>query len=179
MANINVAAIITRVREIVDDAAGSLRTIASARFGESFAVEMTSTEQSRKAVSGPKYDVRLVSTERHPSNPPVSGSTMIYTVHVEVTVARHLNVSHATIDANRDTILSAAIEDADYLCQALTYPGSMTQTSAAVATGLASGCLLFDGSSSEIVLNEAGGHASLVRAVHKFHGIAVVITATS
>jgi hypothetical protein len=178
VANINAAAIITRVRELVDDASGTLRTISSSRFGESFYLEMKEEEQARKAVSGPKFDVRLTTIERHPSSPPISGSTALYNVTVEVTVIRHLNVNHAVIDANRDTILAASIEDGDHIMQALTYPGNMTQTSAAVATGLASGVLQYAGSENEVLLG-AASEPSLVRGVHRFTGVAVVTLATS
>lgn len=179
MANINVAAIVTRVREVVDDGAGTLRTISSSRFGEKLFREMPDANQSRLAVSGPKFDVRLTRIERHPNTPPVGGSLALYNVEVEVTVARHLNVTHAIIDANRDTILAAAIEDGDHIAQALMYPGNLTQTAAGAATGLASGLLVFDSSDSEVVLSDAAATPSLVRSTHRFRGVAVVTLATS
>ena len=178
MANINAAAILTRVREVVDDAAGSLRTISSTRFGESFYIEMSDDEQSRKAVSGPKYDVRMTGLERHPASSPVNGSTALYNVEIEVTVARHLNVAHAVIDANRDTILAAAMEDGDHIAQALMYPGNLSTTTGGTSTGLASGMLQFEGSDTEVILG-AASEPSLVRSVHRFRGVAVVTLATS
>ena len=177
MANIAANAILTRVREVVDDAAGLLRTISATRFAEVFYPEMSGEEQARRVVTAPAFDVRLGKVSRNPSTPPVSGSLVIYDFELTVHVSRFLNVEHALTDSTRDAVLAAAIVDGDMLMQALSYPGNLTTTLLGTATGILSGCLIPDDSSVDELSLSPDGQPSRVGTTHRFHGYASV-TAT-
>jgi hypothetical protein len=174
MANIAAEAILTRARELINDAYGDLRVISSTRFAAKFYPEMTDGQQSRRVVEDAVFDVRLARFKRHEAAPMVNSSIALYEVAINVIVARKLDSTHTLDDALRDEVLANAMIDADQLCQCLTYPGNMVSTAAGDATGLASGVLLFEESDGGSIIKADDEEMSFVRTVHTFRGIVQV-----
>lgn len=178
MATIAANAIITAVRDVLDSAAGSLRTITAATFDGSAFAGLSDEEKSRLGTVRPNFDVRIAGIAPHGSAPPRNNSLGLYAVRVEVVVYRHVGPVHKVTASTRDTAYAAAIEDGDAIAQALEWPGNLTQTSAAVATGLVGAKLMYDGSEvSRVDLRDDS--PGLIETIHRFHGIAQVAQAVS
>lgn len=172
MAYITPANILTRIRELVDSAAGLSRTISSSRFSAEWNAALSRDEQSRRAMDKPRFDVVMTKLERTPHTMPSSNIGM-WNVGVRVTVARHLNVQHKVVETLRDDVLTLANIDADMIAQALGYLGNARVTSGASATGLVGGKLELVESTHNVQLDRE--EASLVLTEHEFAGILTVV----
>ena len=159
MPNLNADAILTAIRDVIEDGAGSRRTIDSARFDGNFYASLARDEQSRRALVTTRAETDIVSVELSEHTPKQPCNVYLYRVGVEVSVVRHLNNSHRLIDATRDDTKALSAMDADVLRQALSYPGNLTTDSGGNATGLVSGRLIYESSETGIVEiedNESG-----------------------
>lgn len=177
MANIDCDAIITRVREVLQDGAGSIRTISSARFDGGFYQGMSPEEQSLRALATPRVEPSVFVTGRNPDSPPINGTLLFYDVTVTVAVVRHLSPTHKLDDAKRDDIKALAANDSDIVAQALCWPGNLTATSGGTPTGLIGGYLRFEGSDEPEV--SLGDEAGRITSIHRFNGIVRVTPAVS
>ncbi len=177
MANVDHDAILTTVREVIDDGNGSVRTVTSGRFnGGAYAGQPPGSE-TLYALATPTFRTAITGQRRHPASPPILGSFTLYEIDVEVEVIRGLQLRHKVNDDIRDDAKALAANDADVLAQALTYPGNMTGTSASALTGLVSGVLQYEGSSGTIELaDDTNGR---IVSTHTFSGVVHVTLATS
>lgn len=171
-------AILTAIREVVEDATGSVRTIADGRFEPGTYSDQARAAASVLALGNARAEVTISGLRRAPESPPVGGSFALYGLDVEVTVVRNFGVAAEVDTDTRVAIRAAALLDADLLQQALGWPGNLTQTSAAVATGLVSGLLRYEGSSPGDFATDSDGNGVLT-STHRFNGIAKVATPTS
>lgn len=178
MANIAAKNILTRAREVIDTAAGTLRTISASRFSGSLDESSVDDEHANASVEDPRFDVSISGISRHPSSPPMISNTVLYNVDVTVTIVRYLGGMESIDDDTRDTAKANAIVDGDMLCQALMFPGNMTQTAAGAATGLASGLLSHVDTTAEVV-TATESVPTHVKSKHTFTGVAVVTMASS
>ena len=173
MAYLPAEAIITAVREVCDEASGSLRVIAATKYSTGTHETQGADTKSREAVVKPRFDVRFNSLGKNPASPPNLGNKQIYDVSVQVAVVRHLDIEHRVIASARHDAIALAYQDGDVLQQALTYLNNLEETAAAVATNLASGCLIYEGSQAgEVTLGESG--PGMIETVHFFRGIVTV-----
>lgn len=176
MAVVDTAALIARVRAIIDSGAGSIRTIDTARFRADYHAGLSDQEKAKRAVAAAPngvYDVTARPLGRNGASPPLNHSLELVDVEVVVTVARAATFSEATKDATRDAGIAAAGADFDYLNQALGYPGNVT------GAGLVSNLLRADGSPTFNIRTPGNGQPGLIETVTRFRGIAVVQQATS
>lgn len=173
MAQLAAAAILTAVREVCEEAAGSVRIIAADTYRPGAHEALGEDAASTQALVKPRAEARFTSIEPHGARPAEQGSFTLYALELEVTVTRFLGTEHMILDDVRTTLRAVAAQDASRLAQALGWPGNLTQTSAAVATGLVSGMLRHV--SSEIGdLETVEGQNGRIATVHSFTGVAQV-----
>lgn len=177
MAYIATAAIITRVREVLEDSAGSLRTVPSGRFFGGLPDGLSPDAESMRAISKPRVESMIVGMQRSPATPPVVGSLLIYEIDVDVRVIRVVTTLQQLSDDDRVALQALAMEDCDVIRQALEYPGNLTSTTAGTPTGLASGLLRYV-SSKAIVKRAVNDGSQPLEVIHKFKGVVTVTAAT-
>ena len=169
MAYMDPDAILTAVRDVIQEAHGNSRTITANTYEGDLYAALAKDEQSRRALVKPRAEARIVSVARHEASPPVKGNLGLYAIEIEVLLIRHLNFEHRTGDAARDDVRALAVRDADVLRQALEYPGNVTQTAGGTNTGLVSGMLRYvDSDVGDVEL--ADGDPGLVTTTHTFTG---------
>jgi len=180
MAQLAAAAILTAVREVVEDAAGSVRIITADTYRPGAHEALGEDAASTQALVKPRAEARFTSIEPHGARPAEQGSFTLYALELEVTVTRFIGTEHMILDDVRTALRAVAAEDSSRLAQALGWPGNLVQTSAVVpvATGLVSGMLRHV--SSEIGdLEMVEGQDGRIVTVHSFTGVAQVSTPTA
>jgi len=177
VANINTDAILTRIRAVIETAAGSLRTITANTYEGSVFDGLDDAEKTKRALYKPRADATITRIARNPGSPPMYGSLALYDVGVEVLVVRALKPEHKgdtdAANAARDDVKALAINDADVLCQALCTLGNLS----AATTGVVSGQLRYEETESEAFLDD--DDAPRIETRHRFTGIVQVTLATS
>ena len=178
MAYIKANAILTRIREVLEDGQGSLRSISSTRFAGDLPEGLDPTEDARRAISAPRIEAKITGISRHSQSPPVTGNMLLYSVAIEVRVVRTVTRTEQLTDDDRVTLQALAAEDTDVVRQALEWPGNLTQTEAAVTTDLASGLLRY-ASTKDMVRGAVNGGAQTMETVHSFTGVVISRPATT
>lgn len=174
MANVDVDAVLTRAREILEGDALGHRIPSAGSYIGGLPPGVTDAEASRRGLVAPRYDVRVTALEPHPSRPPAMHTLGIYTIEISVAIVRHVYLEAALISEDRDqSYTGLALNDGDVIRQALEFPFNMTQTNAAAQTGLVGGCLTY--ASSELVRYEMPGSGpGLIESSHAFTGVLTV-----
>lgn len=179
MAYMNTTAIQTRLREVLDGGAGTLRTIDSGRFDGTGHYSGQSIEaQGIRSLVKPLIEAEIVSVGRHPDSPPAMHSDALREVEVEIRVIRHAELTDKLTASTRDALKGLAAQDADVVAQALTFPGNLTSTAAGTATGLLTGLMMYTGRST-INLELGSESSARVVSTHKFRGIVRVVQAVA
>ncbi len=151
MATWDAGKLLIRMREVIEGAAGTLRTITALTFEGGLPPGLDTNEEARRAMlnsSGQSVPVesRIVSVKRSPASPPVIGNLALYDVEIEVRAVYPVTTVSTLTDATRDSVAGLAAQHADMLAQALGYPGNLTTTTAGAATNVISGMLAYVGS---------------------------------
>lgn len=131
-----------RVREVVEDSAGSLRQVPSSRFGGEAPAGLDDDSLLAKAVDRPRVETTITSVTPSAATPPVIGNLRLYDVVFSVKVTRLVAPLEQVSDDDRDRLMALAAEDVDVLGQALGFPGNLRLTAAGTATDIVSGLLL-------------------------------------
>lgn len=173
MANLDSDAILTRIRAVLETAAGSLRTIGSTAYDGGLYDGQDPNESSRRAAFRPVTEASITTVERHEASPPWKSSLALYKLGIEVRVVRHVDHTHKSSNALRDDAKALAANDADVLAQALCYLGNITSAT----TGVVSGQLQYMGSDVEVSLDD--DEAPRIQGTHRFEAVASVTLATS
>lgn len=166
-ARFNIA--LKRIREVVEQSAGTLRPVPAGRFGGELPEGLNDESAMAKAASVPRVESSITSIEPSSSSPPVLGDLRIYEVQVTVKVVRVLSALEQVSDADRDELHALAAQDADVLSQALGFPGNLSRTAAGVETEIVSGLLVYR-SSSVLVKKPTDDGAQPVITSHVFRG---------
>ncbi len=132
MSVIKAHAILTAIREVLEDNAGSLRQIPVDRFRGNLPTGLSEQTEMRRALVKPRIAASIQSIERHPQSPPITGNIILYSIGVEVRVVRTIVRLQQLSDEANDTLAALAVEDADYVRQALEYPHNIRGTRATV-----------------------------------------------
>lgn len=178
MAYLQSAAILTRIREVLTDGAGSVRTIPLGRFTGDLPEGLPEYAEEMRALGNARVEARIVSKRKSPASPPMSGNLRIYELRVEVRVVRLVEPLNQHDDKSRLALMALASDDGDYIAQALENPGALSETESGDATGLASGVLIYEGDSTSVVGRIADG-AQTLSTVHNFRGYAISRPATA
>lgn len=169
------AAILTRIREVLEEGAGALRTITADTYRPGAGALRSDAAQATDALIKARVEVQIVDTEPHPARPPRLGTFTLDIVTIEVRVVRSITATTALSADTRTALLAAADEDASRIAQALCVPGNLVSTTAGDTTGIVSGMLQH--TSSEVGEPElAEGQAGRLVATHSFTGIVRTVT---
>jgi len=177
MATADFDAILTAVREVLEDATGTLRTIGAAVYQGNLNASLSDEEMTLRALNKPLVESRIGAISRNDASPNIFGSLSLLDIEVVVRVVRHLDQAHELDDDIRDDVKALSAADGDVIMQALTFPGNLTQTSGSAATGLVSGMLSYEGSDPPDTQQEATG--SIITTEHNFSGVVQVTLAVS
>jgi len=178
MAYLAASAIQTRLREVLEDARGTLRTIAVGTFLGSAPEGESDMDRARAAVEGATAEALITSVKRNASSPPMLSNVAFYDLTVRVRVTRIVTRTAQIDDSARDAIKAMAFRDADVLRQALGFPGNLTATHAGTATGIVSGLLSYSDSAAAVRGLVIDG-SSIIETDHRFTCIAQSTPATS
>lgn len=178
MAHIKSQAILTRIREVLDDSAGDLRTIAYDRFAGDLPEGLDPSAIQFRAVTSARVEARITGKRVSPASPPALGNLRIYELDVEVKVIRLVETADQLDDAERDALNALAAEDGDIIAQALGYPGNLTATEAGEPTDLVSGMLVYESDSTSVDGRISEG-AQTLTTTHLFRGHAIARPATA
>ena len=170
MAYIKSAAILTRIKEVVEDGVGT-RPITAGTFEGDLPNGLSIDAQHMRTVTGARCEADVVLQRPSPASPGVTGNLLIYDIEVEVKVVLLMTPLEQIDDDTRRALSALAMSDADILGQALGCPGNLTATEAGAVTDLASGLLRFVESTS-VTVGEIDDGAQSIETVHKFAGIA-------
>lgn len=171
------ANILTAIREVIEDSTGSVRTAPSNRFRGGLYSGLDRDAGTLRALGAPIVETEIVRRVRSESGCVVNSNVQLRDIEVEVRVIRSITLTSKIDDATRDAAKAAALADGDYIDQALTWPGNLTQTSAAGATGLISGMLVYVDSDATVEADEETG--ARIITTHRFTGTTNVATAVS
>ena len=178
MATIKSAAILTRIREVIEQSAGDLRTVPASRFLGDDQDGLDVSEELRRGLEAPRVRVALTGMSRNEGTPSVIGNVFLLDLSFEIRVIRTITTLEQISDSDSDALAALALTDADILRQALEYPGNLTQTDAAETTDLCSGMLRY-GSSKWRTGGAVNDGAQLLETTHSFTGVAISRPATS
>jgi len=142
MAYAKFGAALKRIRQVVEDSVGVLRTVPVSRFGGEVPEGLDPESMMARAIDRPRVEAMITSITPSDASPPVLGHLRLYDVEVRVKVVRVVTPLEQVSDADRDALMSLASEDADVLSQALGFPGNLTATTTGTATDIVSGLLL-------------------------------------
>jgi hypothetical protein len=178
VAAIRAAAITTRIREVLEDGAGTLRTISSTRFLGDLPEGLSDDAALARSTAKPRVEATIVSMAQSAASPPDNGNLHILDIEVDVKVVRIMSPVEQLDDDSRSALLALAIEDADMIRQALRYAGNLTQTTAGTACDLVSNCLAVYRGSSVKIRRAIDEGAQPVETLHRFLGRAISRPAT-
>ncbi len=163
------AAILTRIHEVLDDGAGSVRTVSSTRFNPDLYTGLEAQAQALRALVKPIFDVEILHEEPSADTPMDSHSMAFKQITVRVTVVRAGTLAEKLTESTRIALKALAYEDADLIKQALLQNQNLTQTTAAAATGLISGRLR-EHIGSDHIVDFSGPTSARIVTTHDFYG---------
>jgi len=178
MAYVQTAYLIQRIREVLEDAYGSLRTITAGTYEGDFPQGLDEAEAQRRSLIAPRTRVNVNVIGRSPYSPPINGSLIIYDLNVTVIASRLLQREAQITPDDYDDVQAASAADADVIRQALEWPGNLTTTSDGHATDLVSGMLSYESSTFPII-GQINDGAQRIEAQHVFSGFLISRPATS
>lgn len=126
MAYAKFGAILTRLRQVIEQSAGTLREVPSARFAGDLPDGLSDNALGQRAITKPRVEASIAGMRPSHASPPDSGSLHILDVDFEVRVVRLLSPLEHVSDADRDALRALAYEDADVLRQALRFGGNLS-----------------------------------------------------
>ncbi len=130
MGQIAGAAIIARIREVVEDGMGLLRRVDPGRFAGGWPEGIGDDELARRGVESQKpTQVVVRRVGRHESSPPVGGNLEIMAIVVEIGVSRTVAIAEQVDDDARATLEALAMVDVDMIRQALEWPANLASAS--------------------------------------------------
>lgn len=164
-------AILERVRELLEDGLGSIRTITSTRFRGGLHDGLPHETQTRLGVEAQKpIEATIVESGPHPQRLVITGTVQIERFVLEIKVVRTLATESQLTDSLRDDVKALAAEDGNAICQVLEWPPNLATTAGGTSTDCKA--LIHEKSSARYVPGKAGGAIALVT-VHRFVGTAL------
>lgn len=176
MANINATAIRTRIREVLDDGEGLVRTVSAGELSGDYWDGMPTRALRARTIQKPQFAIPYI-----PKVPKTGagalteiGDTQIYEIEPTLIVAYDLR-PYAEQSGSIDEDFATAEQDVDVIRQALGWPDNLDQTKAGTPTGIIDGWLRYLG--DEVL--EQNVVAQLLRIQIRFRGHVQVTLATS
>lgn len=169
MAYVATNALQTRLREVLQDGAGSLRAITANTFGGNLPDGFSPNGDAVRSVALPQVECLISDIERSPNSPPLVGNVALYKISVRVRVVHRMPSWAQVSETDRDAVKANAAEAADQIAQALSWPGNLAATSGGTSTGLVSGMLSHIKSATQPVSVVDDG-AAILATEHLFTG---------
>ena len=179
MSYVRAEAITTRLREVLEQSSGALRTVPASRFFGDLPEGLDMGEELRRAIENPRIAADVTGIRRSPASPPVNGNLTIYDFEVEVRIVRIMSTLEQLDDASLELLRSRAFEDVDVIRQALEYPGNLTATDGGDVTDIASGMLRFVSGTVGDIKRMINDGAQQCETRVSFTGVAIARPATS
>lgn len=129
---------ITAIREVLLGTIGAVRVVAPGQATEG-AYEQTPEHEAARALLGPTFEVDIESSGRAKDHPGEHSNVALLDLVVRVRTV--WGTDHELLDAERASARAQALGLLEDCRAALMRAGNLTTTSAAVPTGLVSGCL--------------------------------------
>lgn len=178
MAYLAASAIQTRVREVLQEGAGALRSITAGTYLGDFPEGETDMDAARAVVVKARVEARCLSTRRSKASPPLYSNLALYEQTWRVRVQRIVERLAQVDDDVRDAAKALAFQDVDVITQALSMPGNLTATAAGTSTGIVSGLFTHIESTSD-VRGPVDDGASIIETDHLFTCVVRSAPATS
>lgn len=178
MAYLAASAIQTRIREVLQEGAGSLRAITPGTYLGDFPEGETDMDAARAVVVKARIEARMVSSARSKSSPPILSNVVLYEQRWRVRVQRIVERLAQIDDDARDTAKALAMLDVDVIAQALGMPGNLSTTTAGTSTGIVSGLFTYLESTAD-VRGPVDDGASVIETDHLFSCVVQSAPATS
>lgn len=176
MAYIKTTAILTRLREVAEEALGSVRTIDQDRFTGGLHDGLVAQEQAKLGTLSKKpVEATITAVRPHPQRLVITGSVQIVELDVSIKVVRAINIDGQVDNETRDAVKGVAAEDADVLCQALEWPANLATTLDGTSTDLKG----LKWVQSAAVVTGVAGSAMTLTTTHTFRGTALSRPATT
>ena len=138
----NAAALTTAIAEILTGSIGATRTVPAGTYLEGVHDGSNEAQMNQRSLVKPRFAIRLENPKRSGAVGPSTADRVIIEMGVKITFT--YLAPQEILTAGRREIEATAIDNAETARRALEWPGNLTQTSAATATGLISGCLVYD-----------------------------------
>lgn len=165
MAYLKASEIVIRARELVEDAEGTVRAIAAARFAGALHDGVPEDELSRLGLLDAKpAEARITAVRAHPQRLTRVGNVNLIEFDLEVRVVRTVNIHGQVDDDTRDAVNALAAIDADALNQAFGWPNNLAQTAASATTDW----IAAEYEDTAIELNGEAGSDMRFDTVHRF-----------
>lgn len=171
MANIDFAAIRARIREVLDDGAGLVRTVSAGRLAGDYWDGADEWAGAARTLEKPRFDIRSCRITKSTASPLEPGSLKIEVLTVEIVCEYNL-ANAVDTDANRDAAIATAEQDADVIEQAFHWLGNLDEAT----TGIINGVLSRDG---EMQVLETNYENRRLRTLHRYRGHVRVTQAVS
>ena len=140
MAFIPFAAIRARLRTVLENGGGLVRTVPAGRVeGDYWAGELAGDGLVR-TLGPPKYTLIIDDYDRSPASPPEPSSIRLYDVRATLECIYRLPEAVESSEG-RDAALSTAEQDGDVIAQALEWGDNLSEAT----TGIVGGVFRFDG----------------------------------
>lgn len=174
--------LITRLRELLTEAAGDLRPIPAGRFAEQLPEGLELGDEVRRTMprtdqpgGQPRIEIRPIRRRGQRLHPP-TGSKQIRSIEVQIRVVRALPVNVTKDDAKRYTEIGLAGEDGELIAQVLEVPANLERTASGELTGCRSLVLAADSDTRVRSGPKGAGDNQLLETIHRFRGRMVVDT---
>lgn len=171
MATFDAAALTTRIRQILEDGAGSLREITASTYESLAGESLDDSELSLRAAETPRYRVVYERVARAAETPSRPSNRQILDVELDIVVIRHVPPVANDSDSAIDAVKNAAAADHDVIAQALEWPGNVN------VAGVISSMLRSTGSARVRLQYPQGGdrfQPGILETSHRFTGKVLV-----
>lgn len=177
MASFNAQAFYKRLREVIDDGLGSVRTVPNDRIAGNLPAGLTPTAQFERTINRPRFDCLVTHVTPSDDSPPGAvGSIALLDVEFELRFVYALPLMESP-DEERDNARAIALEDMDLVRQALEWHDQLSATDAGVSTQIIRGSVRmvsFDVSNESFAPDQ-----QVMRTVHRYTSTVQITQATS
>lgn len=153
--------LLTRLRAILQDNAGSVRTVGAGRLSGNLHAALSEGGAGLFAASGARAEARIVSASPADGRFIRSSGTALTNITVRIRVVRKLDSNHLLNDEDRDDLKALVAQDSVVLRHALEWSGAGGNLS---NTSLVSGVLTWQGSEFDDV------DGPVIESTHTFTG---------
>jgi|GEM_PF-1437317 len=167
MSYVQTLAVITRIREVLEEGKGIGRTITVGRFTDDWQAGASEAMSRRKALVGPRSRINVTINGRSPNSPPINSNLIVYEATITIWISRILTRGNQITSSDYDVVQAAGAADADVIRQAMEYPGNLSYTEAGQYTDLVSGMMRYQGTTSNVV-GQIDDGAQRLECVHTF-----------